>query len=399
MQDENAIEAQHSPRGMKTTSHLKNKPEGAAEGMPPQKTQKTSHVNNKLTKSQTSVGTEKSSRLVQTRLNVPSKPQHQSPSSEKEDSLPAATAHESETLRTLQSSIETLKESIAQLQRQFKQERDTFNHARQTMQKEQDELMEQIGDAEQEMEELQGTIANQISEIQKHEDKVFELQKQIDERSDEIKRLQKYVEEFEDETCRILMYNEFEELTLDIERLREAIGEQMAILGGMHNQVEAVEYETDALHSRDLKGLLEEKDYYILELEQALEPQSLDMGIVLNMSIEEEFEALRRQAQLTKDLDKEAAKAQARLKIRFEKEWMSLDRQHTVNMEQFTVKIESHKTRLNKLHKNIKSAKETLAVSEQDFKEAEAERLQVLTRSKALEQEIEDVRRQLAHYL
>lgn len=57
----------------------------------------------------------------------------------------------------------------------------------------------------------------------------------------------------------------------------------------------------------------------------------------------------------------------------------------------------SHEARLSKLQTNIVHAKESIARSGEDFREAESEREEVRSKATILQQEIESIRRQLAH--
>ncbi|KAF8939107.1 hypothetical protein BGZ58_010610 [Dissophora ornata] len=428
MQDENAIEAQHSPR-FKSTSHLKNKSESIADGMPPQKTQKLGHVTSTqllettplnavtnlprvhswthsppgtlkgkqaqgislLSKSQITANA-----TFQTRLDFQNKAKQRHESPEREN---AAVERGQATLKALEYSLEEPRRAVEQLQWQCEQAEGTLNSMRGVFKKMEIKLAEQVRDAELEQKELEATVADQESEIQRYQEQVLELTFQTENKLLEIQVREREMEQFEEATLKELGSGNLQEMDAELIELKDIVSEEMEkVLSELKESIESAEA------TEDLKQRLQEHDIYIKYLESDLSFKNDDMdaeltSFLLGNSIGEELVMHRTRYDLTKgsDLDKEVTKYQKQLVIKHERQLSSLTQKHAVQMEQIAMKTQSHERRLAKLQKNIEDAVATIVRSEDDFEEAKKERVQVQTQADCLRKAIDDLSLQLTH--
>ncbi|KAF9088967.1 hypothetical protein BGX29_012289 [Mortierella sp. GBA35] len=434
MQDENAIEATHSPRMFKTTNLVKNKSEGAAEGMPPQKTQKLNHTpsaqllestplnpitniprahsrthppvgsgkakqaleKRPFTKTQTAAGTENTHQPTQSRLAFPTTktkttPPQPQPSEE-------ASKQDQETLKALAATLSDLQQSVEQLQRDAKDMEAQLKNTRQALQKEEELNTRRIKEQEDEVEELMEQIGDQEVEIESYEDRVFQLGVEIENKAAEIFERKEYAVAYEEEVCKELMQSDLAEESMEVFRLRELVKEGGPRLEELIAAMNDLTSSENALTSKALEDKLKQQASDIEDLENSLGVEGMDLEAILGLSIEEEFIALRSRYNLTKgsDIEKEVVKYQNQLKSKYDRQYSSMSFQHNAKIEQITQKTQSHEARLSKLQTNIVHAKDSIARSGEDFREAEAERQEVQLKAASLQQEIEDIRWQLA---
>ncbi|KAI8605155.1 hypothetical protein EDD21DRAFT_350298 [Dissophora ornata] len=308
------------------------------------------------------------------------------------------------TVRALENSLEDLKQSVEQLQRQCEQEEATLSSMRGIFKKEDSVLTEQNRDAEMERKELEATVADQESEIQKYEEQVLDLKFQIENKLLEIHDRERELEQFEEATLKELGLSDLQEKNEELIELKGIISKETdTLLSELSEVVDYAEDDDGRAVIVNLKNELQEHDVYIECLENDLSLKNDDMdaeltSFLLGHSIEGEFMAHRARYDLTKgsDLDKEVTKYQKQLVIKHERQISSLTQQRTVQMEQITMKTQSHERRLAKLQKNIEDAVKTIDRSEQDFEDAEIERVQMQEQTDALKREIMNIRQQLA---
>ncbi|ORZ26902.1 hypothetical protein BCR41DRAFT_347039 [Lobosporangium transversale] len=405
--------------------------------MPPQKTQKTSHTPSSqliettplnpitnfikrhsrihslpgtgkgkqvqekpLAKPQTSASAavaaspEKPSPPTQTHLDFTKKPKHCSPLSPQEQN---ASQKDLEIVRKLENELEEVKRVVMELQQQAEQEETKLHLARSEFQKEEDDLMERIDNAEKEQVEVKAQVADQEQEIEKHSKWIDELEQQVGEKTFEADVWRAEVEKYEAEIAEKIMFNELDEERLVLEALELEREEVMARLEENDKKVQKLR-EKSALVAE-----LIEQIKFISDAEAQLEDADFDLEgaglqMKLDLSIEQEFEALRSRYSLSKgsDMDKEVAKYQARLTSKFNRHLSSLILQHNVKKEQVAMKTRAHEARLQKLQINIEDARRTIDHSKGDFKEAERERQEIRSKMEATTKEIEEVRKQLA---
>ncbi|KAK3828661.1 MAG: hypothetical protein J3Q66DRAFT_16299 [Benniella sp.] len=431
MQDENAIEAQHSPR-FKTSAVTKNKPEGPAEGMPPQKTQKISHVPstqllditplNPITnlprrhsrthppvglgkgkqtpekkphaKSQIVVGSDRSP--IQTCLDFyPRSPlQPQSPVEEDD----AISEKDSEIVRTLEESLQELKDKVEHLSSVLKQEKSNLHQKRCTFQKAEDDFKERLQEAEAELQNLQDADDNETTLIRDLDLKVEELQDKIEALEAEFHELTQEKARFEEMVEKELMGGDYQEEVFELIDINAAVQEESSELKEQMDISDDLEQLIDIPTVEQLQQTLKEQEIYIQDLESSLEDGDIDFEACLGASIEVEFTALKNKYNLTKgsDADKEVSKCQIRLQTKFERHLRALNQEFAVKIELVNKKTQSHTSRLAKLQKNIDDAEATIQRSEGEFKSAEAERLQVQAETEVLRRQIEELRQQLA---
>ncbi|KAG0221125.1 hypothetical protein B0O80DRAFT_439893 [Mortierella sp. GBAus27b] len=430
MQDENAIEAQHSPR-FKATTPIKNKPEGSAEGMPPHKTQKITHVpstqllettplnhitnlpkaysrthpspgkgkqiqeHKPLSRSQTIGGSERSS--FQTRLDFHPKATHQpqSPVEYEDDSVIES---DREALNALGVKLQEMKDRVNQLMKQCKQEEAHLSRAQSTFQKEKDGVAEQIREAEMELENLRSATDNQTTTIRSLESDVNDWEAQIEAKELEIERMTQEKERFGEQTSRELMtgleeeVDGFIDLVSSVQDESKSMERQLENTGNIERMIKSEETE-------DLHQVLREQEIFIKDLEETLEEGELDFEASLGASIEVEFAALRNKCNLRKGsaLDKEVTKCQIRLQNKFGRHYKSLEDEYNVKIEQLKMRTQSHEDRLKRLRQNIDHANSIIRNSEVACNETKAERLMIQAEAETLTRQIEEVRQQLAH--
>ncbi|KAF8936318.1 hypothetical protein BGZ58_004305, partial [Dissophora ornata] len=355
----------------------------------------------KHTQGKTSLSKSQTTATFQTRLDFQKKSKHQQESPEREN---ATTEQDQMTVRALENSLEDLKQSVEQLQRQCEQEEATLSSMRGIFKKEDSVLTEQNRDAEMERKELEATVADQESEIQKYEEQVLDLKFQIENKLLEIHDRERELEQFEEATLKELGLSDLQEKNEELIELKGIISKETdTLLSELSEVVDYAEDDDGRAVIVNLKNELQEHDVYIECLENDLSLKNDDMdaeltSFLLGHSIEGEFMAHRARYDLTKgsDLDKEVTKYQKQLVIKHERQISSLTQQHTVQMEQITMKTQSHERRLAKLQKNIEDAVKTIDRSEQDFEDAEIERVQMQEQTDALKREIMNIRQQLA---
>ncbi|KAF9438141.1 40S ribosomal protein S26, partial [Entomortierella beljakovae] len=425
MQDENAIEAQHSPRSLKTATLVKNKPEGAAEGMPPQKTQKTGHVPslqllettalNPITnlprahsrtqpslpgkgkqvqekKPNAKLQTDKTGQLVQTHLEL--QPLQQNPSEKKNVEV---SEQDLVIIKSLESTLEELKQSVEQLRRQSSLEEASLQKFQRDCQKKEQDLSEQIKDAEQELLESEEQVADQLSEIINHKNLVEKRENDIERKTLEIKAWKEEIEHFEEESAREIMESDLAFLKAEEIKWEEMVEEKSMELKAAEEQLANLESSPSISIVTDLRKELNEKEHIILELEEDLDMEDVNLEDVLGLSIEQEFEALKSRYRLTlgSELEEDVSKFQQDLKSEFDKEISALNAKYSKEMNQLFERTMLHEKRLEILKRNNELSKKALLSSEEDLHRAALEREQVQSRSTILQQEIEDIRRML----
>ncbi|KAF9922822.1 40S ribosomal protein S26 [Linnemannia zychae] len=409
MQDENAIEATHSPRMLRATA--KNKPENAAEGMPPQKTQKLNHTpspqllestplvtitniprahsrthpsvgsgkgkqtleKRQFSKTQNSPGTENTNQPIQSRLTFPTKAKS-SPQPSEETS-----PQDQELLSSLGKTLSDIQQSVAKLQQETQETEAHLKKIRQTFQKEEELSRRRIKEQEDEVEELLEQISDQGIEIESYEDRVFQLGVEIENKATELLELKEMADQFEDEVSKELMQNELEDEIVEVMRLKDLVAVGTPRLQIYLDAVTELTTCSNALDAKDLEARLAQQEADIENLESQLVVEGMDLEAILGLSIEEEFIALRNRYSLTKDseIEKEVIKYQNQLKAKYDRQYSSMTFQHNAKMEQIAQKTQSHEARLSKLRANIVHANESITRSKEDFKEAELEREKV----------------------
>ncbi|KAF9545438.1 hypothetical protein EC957_010968 [Mortierella hygrophila] len=431
MQDENAIEATHSTRLFKTTNSVKNKSENAAEGMPPQKTLKLNHIpstqllestplnaitniprahsrthppvgsgkakmpleKRQFAKTQATPGTENTSQPIQSRLTFATKTK--SPTQPLEE----ANKEDQEILNTLDATLNDLQQSVTKLQYDAKEAETQLQNTRLTFQKEEELSKRRIKEHEDEIEELLEQIGDQQVEIESYEDRVFQLSVEIENKAAEILELQAHADAYEDEVSKELMGNDLEDEVVEVMRLKDLVAVGTPQLQVYIEAITELTTCSNALTAKALEVQLAQQEIDIENLESSLGVEGMDLEAALGLSIEEEFIALRKRFNLTKgsDIEKEVVKYQYQLKAKYDRQYTSMSFEHNAKMEDITQKTQSHEARLSKLQTNIIHAKESIARSGEDFREAELEREEVRSKAAILQQEIESIRRQLAH--
>ncbi|KAG0294154.1 hypothetical protein BGZ97_005145 [Linnemannia gamsii] len=430
MQDENAIEATHSPRMFKATNPIKNKSENAAEGMPPQKTQKLSHIpstqllestplnaitniprvhsrthppvgsgkakqtleKRQFAKTQATLGAENAHQPIQSRLTFPTKTKAPT------QPLEEASKQDQETLNTLAATLSDLQQLVAKSQHDAQEVETHLKNTRQTFQKEEELSKRRIKEHEDEIEELLQQIGDQQVEIESYEDRVFQLGVEIENKAAEILELQAHTDAYEDEVSKELMQNDLEDEVVEVMRLKELVAEGTPQLQVYIEAITELTTCSNALTAKALEAQLAQQEINIENLESSLGVEGMDLEAALGLSIEEEFTALRNRYNLTKgsDIEREVVKYQYQLKAKYDRQYMSMTFEHDAKMEDITQKTQSHESRLLKLQTNIVHAKESIARSGEDFREAESERQEARSKAIILQQEIENIRRQLA---
>ncbi|KAF9110790.1 40S ribosomal protein S26 [Mortierella sp. AM989] len=431
MQDENAIEAQHSPRVNKTSSLTKNKPETAAEGMPPQKTQKTSHVpspqllettplnpitnlpkahsrthplptgkvkhaqeKKPLAKSHIAVSSDKVNQTIQTRLNFQSLQKHQSQTSDKQE---APSEKDLATFRALENSLEELKQSVEQLFRQAAQEEAKLHKAREAYRKEEKQLFRQINEAEQELQELEEQVADQESEIQIHRNQVKELRSNDGRMEAEVFIWEEEVRNFNQEVEEELGRSALDDKRSELERWKEMVEDAGKELNKTQEQLDALENRVDFSVAEGLRMKLKDKDSTIQELESELDMGSIDLQTALGLSFEQELAVVKSRYNLTKGsaLEEHVTKFQYELTNKYARAFSTLELYHTAEMSSVIANTQLYETRIGNAKRDIESTNRALVNSQKNFNETVRERQQVQAQSGALQKEIEDVRRQL----
>ncbi|KAF9119098.1 hypothetical protein BGW39_000570 [Mortierella sp. 14UC] len=430
MQDENAIEATHSPRMFKTTNTIKNKSENAAEGMPPQKTQKLSHIpstqllestplnaitniprahsrthppvgsgkakqaleKRQLAKTQAAPGTEIPNQPIQSRLTFTARTKSPAQSSEE------ASRQDQEILNSLAATLSDLQQAVAKLQHDAQEAETNLKNTRQSFQKEEELSKRRIKEHEDEVEELLEQIGDQEVEIASYDDRVFQLSVEIESKAAEIRELNERAVAYEEAISKEIMNDELEDEIVEVMRLKGLVSEGTPQLAEYVEAITELTTSSNAHFSRDLEARLAQQQIDIENLENSSGVEGMDLEAVLGLSIEEEFIALRNRYNLTKgsDIEKEVVKYQNQIMAKYDRQISSMNFKHDAKIEQITQKTHSHEARLSKLQTKISHAKESIARSGDDFREAESEREEVRAKASIVQQEIEGIRRQLA---
>ncbi|KAF9352535.1 hypothetical protein BGX26_009671 [Mortierella sp. AD094] len=423
MQDENAIEAQHSPRPIKTKSEI------APEGMPPQKTQKISHVpttqlletaplnlitnlprahsrthplptgkgklaqeKKPLAKSQIAVSSEKTNQTIQTRLDFHSLHKRENQVPGKRD---APSEQDLATLRALEKSLEELKQSVEQLLHQAAQEEAKLQKARMTFQKEERQLFEHISEAEQEQQELEDQIADQKSEIQNHNNQVEELLNSNKMKTLEINAWEMELENFKEEVeAELMNSNRLQELMAKKAKWEEMITDAENELNMAQERLENLE-KIDFTQVEGLRTELRNKKSIIRELESDLALGDVDLEAALGLSIEQELMAIRSQYSLTKGskLEAEVVKFQRDIKSEYDRRYSDLNLNNTAEINEITERTRLHQKKVKEFRESIEITRKALHASQENFEETALERRVVRSRSEVLQQEIENSRR------
>ncbi|KAF9913097.1 40S ribosomal protein S26 [Linnemannia zychae] len=414
MQDENAIEATHSPRTFKMANPVKNKSENAAEGMPPQKTQKLSHIpsmqllestplnaitniprahsrthppvgsgkakqapeKRQLAKTQTAPGTEITNQPIQSRLTF--KARTKSPAQPLEE----ASKQDQEILNSLVATLSDLQQSVAKLQHEAQEMETNLKNSRQTFQKEEELIKRRIKEHEDEVEELLEQIDDQEVEIASYDERVFQLGVEIENKATEVRELKEHAVAYEEAVSKEIMNDELEDEILEVMRLKDLVSEGTPQLAEYVEAITELTTSSNAHLSRDLEARLAQQQIDIEDLENSSGVEGMDLEAALGLSIEEEFIALRNRYTLTKgsDIEKEVVKYQNQLIAKYDRQISSMNFEHEAKMEQITQKTHSHEMRLSKLQTKIAHAKESIARSGDDFREAELERKETVKR-------------------
>ncbi|KAG0057497.1 hypothetical protein BGZ83_009136 [Gryganskiella cystojenkinii] len=413
MSDENAVEA-HLHMTLSTTL-VKNKMETPAEGMPPQKTQKISHVPssqildamplNAITntprphkkphsKSQLVTGTDRS---IQTQL--PFQPKSIQPIQE---STPSSTASadpsDLETVQTLENQLEEAKQTIQELETQLNQLSTELKDNEQEFTKKEAEIEQLVEDGTAHCENLERQNHERELEIETLGEQVYAMEAEIDDKMALIAELNKQFEEFQDETMKELGHSELEEERSEVQLLYEKMDEGDMTMRHLLSTVPEMEENSDFLGTEALRKEIQEKEIYIQDLQIDLESFGVNLDDVLGLSINDEFEAVKTRYNLTKgsSLFKEVTRCQTQLSAKYERQFASMKHQFNVKLDQVNIKIRAHDDRITDLHEKITNAEDCILRSENDFKEAEMEQMQVRSRIADVSLEIEDVLRQLA---
>ncbi|KAG9070875.1 hypothetical protein KI688_008416 [Linnemannia hyalina] len=345
-----------------------------------------------VAKTQATPGTDNTNQPIQSRLTFATKTK--SPTQPLEE----ANKEDQETLNTLDATLNDLQQSVAKLQYDAKEAEIQLQSTRLTFQKEEELSKRRIKEHEDEIEELLEQIGDQQVEIESYEDRVFQLSVEIENKAAEILELQAHADAYEDEVSKELMQNNLEDEVVEVMRLKDLVAVGTPQLQVYIEAITELTTSSNALTAKALEAQLAQQDIDIENLESSLGVEGMDLEAALGLSIEEEFIALRNRFNLTKgsDIEKEVVKYQYQLKAKYDRQYTSMSFEHNAKMEDITQKTQSHEARLSKLETNIIHAKESIARSGEDFREAESEREEVRSKAAILQQEIESIRRQLA---
>ncbi|KAG9321421.1 hypothetical protein KVV02_000555 [Mortierella alpina] len=432
MQDENAIEAQQSPRPIRTSSLVKNKSETPAEGMPPQKTAKLTHMPSAQLLESTALHTitnlprahsrtypapgsgkgkqaqeqkkPQAKSLMASSTGHPSQPTQPSPDSQSSprqhlDEEISVSEQDLGALRALEAALEAVKQSVAQLLRESAQEVTALEETRRTFQKEQDIRAKHDEQEQLELEKLNEQLESISPEHADLEDEIFDLQVESEEKKREVENLEEKLDLYENETSRELLDPPLQRKKAETVRLQELIGEQMAL---MEKTAEC----WTKLHGEDVDAYyalateVREREFRVANLrsELELEDMNMDLEATLGMSIEEEFEVLKSRHSVPKgsDFDKKLIARQAELKARYDREYASEKKLHSAALDQINLRTLSHSARLAEFQRAIKRAKSSIEESKRAFEQAEQGVLQVRAEKDARLREISEAAKLLA---
>ncbi|KAG0010894.1 40S ribosomal protein S26 [Entomortierella chlamydospora] len=411
MQDENAIEAQHSPRANKNKSEptaqlletaplfpITNLPRAHSRTHPlPTGKGKLAQEKKPLAKSQIAVSSEKTNQTIQTRLDFHSLHKHgdQAPETRDEPS-----EQDLATLRALEKSLEELKQSVEQLRHQAAQEEAKLEKARMTFQKEERQLFEQISEAEQEQRELEDQIADQRSEIQNHNNQVKELLDSIELKTLNINGWQIELQDFKDKVeAELMNSDQLQELIAKKETWDKLVEDAEKELKEVQERLENLEEKIDFAQAEDLRMELKDKENIIRELESDLALEDGDFEAALGLSIEQELMALRNQYNLTKgsELEQEVIKLQREIKSEYDKKYSVLNVNHVGEINKIAERTRFHQKRVKEFRESIEITKKALHTSQNNFEETALERRIVRSRSEELQQEIENTVKRRNH--
>ncbi|KAG0267553.1 hypothetical protein BGZ95_002826 [Linnemannia exigua] len=342
-------------------------------------------------KTQATPGTENTNQPIQSRLTFPTK--NRSPVQPSEE----ASRQDQETLNSLATTLSDLQQTVAKLLHDAQEAETRLKNTHQTFQKEEELIKRRIKENEDEVEELMEQIGDQEVEIESYDERVFQLGVEVENKAAEILKLEAHADAYEEVVSKELMQSELEDEVVEVMRLKDLVSEGTPQLAVYIEALTELRTSPSAHISRDLEARLAQQKVDIESLENSLDVEGTDLEAVLGLSIEEEFIALRNRYSLTKgsDIEKEVVKYQNQLKAKYDRQYSSMSFQHNAKLEQINQKRHSHEARLSKLQTSIVHAKESIDRSGEDFREAESERAEVRAKTTIVQQEIEDIRRQL----
>ncbi|KAF9945885.1 hypothetical protein BGZ72_000886 [Mortierella alpina] len=432
MQDENAIEAQQSPRPIRTSSLVKNKSETPPEGMPPQKTLKLTHTpsaqllestalhtitnlprahsrshptpgsgkgkqTHEQKKPQTKSLMASSTGLV-SQNTQPSPDSQPSPRQHLDEEIPVS-EQDLETLKALEEALEAVKQSVAQLLRESAQEETALEETRRTFKTEQDLWAKEDDQAELELEQLEEELATVGQEHKELEDVVFYLQEEADEKAQEIQTLKNKLELHDEEAAKDLLDPPLLRKTAAVAVWKDRVDKQMEIFEKTSTHWEKL-LQQDVGEYYDLLTEVRERNcrIQILRSELELEDMDVDLEATLGMSIEEEFEVLKSRHSVPKgsDFDKKMIARQAELKARYDREYASEKKLHSAALDQINLRTLSHFARLSESERAIERAKSSIEESKKAFEQAEQGFLQVRSEKDKRMRELAEAEKLLA---
>ncbi|CAO3571628.1 unnamed protein product [Mortierella alpina] len=432
MQDENAIEAQQSPRPVRTLSLVKNKSETPAEGMPPQKTVKLTHTPSPQLLESTALHTITNLPRAHSRTypapgsgkgkqaHEQKKPQarslmesstghsHQhtqpspasqpSPKQHLDEEVPVS-EQDLETLRALEKALEAVKQSVAQLIRESAQEETALEETRRDFKREQDAWAKHEEQDELELEELYKLRDGIQQEHAELDDEVLHLQLEMEEKAQEVETLERNLELHEEETCKELSESPLQVKKKEVAQLNKLIDKQMDILEETLERWTKLQLE-DVYQFYTLEVEVRERKSRVQDLKSELELEDMDKDLeaILGMSIEEEFEVLKSRHSVPKgsDFDKKIIARQMELKARYDQQYASAKKVHSAALDQISLRTLSQYSRLTESKKAIKRANSSIEESKKAFEQAQQGVLQVRSEKETRLREIAEAAKLLA---
>ncbi|KAF9412695.1 hypothetical protein BGZ94_000966 [Podila epigama] len=420
MQDENAIEAHLGPKPLKSPTIIKNKPEVEtdAEGAPPRKTQKLSHLspsqllartpfnpvantpNKKHTspsigqagakvkqgsknasghpehpKSQTP--TESDVSPVQTRLNFTAVPRNTQAAAVNDDAIAVESLEN--TLNEYKQLIKVLQDELAQETGRLKEQRAVCNEQEET-------LMIELNVAERELSILKDQEAEQVEEMSRLDNQLTALGLENENMALDLHELEVQVNEYEEKTAQELSRSELEILTEEIMALDEETSLVMADMELQCKLNEELELRVDPVAGEGLLQDIHTLESDIRHLEEMIREEGAEPEIPLDLSIEEEFDVLAARFKLPRhsDTEKKLLEAQRKIKDEYYRQLNALKFKHSAKMEQIQSKTSSHVSRLQNLRTKIALADETISRSSKELEEIRQERQNIMAQCDAL---------------
>ncbi|KAF9962847.1 hypothetical protein BGZ70_007855 [Mortierella alpina] len=415
MQDENAIEAQQSPRPIRTSSFVKNKSEPSPQLLESTALHTITNLPRAHSRTYPAPGSGKGKQaheqkkpqarsLMESSTGHPHQNTQPSP-----DSQPSPKQHlyeeipvseqDLETLRALEEALEAVKQSVAQLLRESAREETALEETRRDFKKEQDAWAKQEEQDELELEELDEQAGTIQQEHTKLENEIFYLSLEMEERNQEVETLAKKLKSYDEETCEELSESPLQAKQREVAQLEELMDKQMDILVETSERWKKVQL-TDVCEYYSLAAKIRERKSRIQDLKSELELEDMDTDLeaILGMSIEEEFEVLKSRHSVSKgsDFDKKMTARQVELKARYDREHASAKKVHSAALDQINLRTLTHYSRLTESKKAIMRAKSSIEESKKAFEQAQQEVLQVRSEKETRLREIAEVAKLLA---